>query len=47
MYKITYDYEDEHNIQEIFEGDWHELQNYIRGMRQDGCYNIDASFIEA
>lgn len=45
MYEITYDYEDERNLQETFKGDWFELQSYIREMRKDGCYNIDASCI--
>lgn len=46
MYELIYDYEDERNIHEIFEGDWTELQAYIKRMRETGCYNIDATAIE-
>lgn len=45
MYEIIYDYEDERNIVEMFEGDWGELQKYIKTMRETGCYNIDATAI--
>ena len=44
-YEITYDYEDEHNITETFEGSWLELQDYLKRMREIGCYNIDANSI--
>ena len=46
MYELIYDYEDEHNIHETLEGDWMELQDYIKRMRENGCYNIDATAIE-
>lgn len=46
MYEIVYDYEDEHNLVEIFEGSWHELQDYIKQMRRDGCYNIVATDVK-
>lgn len=46
MYEITYDYEDERSIREPFEGDWFELQSYIKEMRKSGCYNIDAASLE-
>lgn len=45
-YEIIYDYEDEKNIRETFEGTWEELQSYIRQMRDTGCYNIDANCID-
>lgn len=43
MYEIIYDYEDEKNIRETFEGTWTELQDHIEQMRENGCYNIDAT----
>lgn len=46
MYEIIYDYEDEKNIRETFEGDWMALQEYITKMKENGCYNIDAASIE-
>lgn len=51
LYDIFYDYEDEEGYvwrdnKEEFEGDWHELQNYIKSMRRYGCYNIDAVYRE-
>ena len=51
MYEIIYDYCDEdgyeqHNLTETFEGDWLELQAYIKEMRHEGCYNIDANCID-
>lgn len=45
-YEITYDYEDEHNITETFEGDWTELQEYIKKLRETGCYHIDAASLD-
>ena len=45
MYEIIYDYEDEKNIRETFEGDWTALQEYITKMKENGCYNIDAASI--
>lgn len=42
MYLIIYDYKDERNIRETFYGSWSELQNYIKRMLKNGCYNIDA-----
>lgn len=47
MYEIIYDYEDEHNIIETFEGSWMELQDHLRHMRETGCYNIDANSLDA
>lgn len=46
MYEIIYDYDDERNIVEIFEGSWSELQDYIKKMRETGCYHIDAAAID-
>lgn len=46
MYEIIYDYEDERNIVEQFDGSWTELQEYIKKMRQTGCYHISASSME-
>ena len=46
MYEIIYDYEDEKNIRETFDGDWTALQEYITKMKENGCYNIDAASID-
>jgi len=51
LYDIYYDYEDEggyiwRDNKEEFEGDWHELQDYINSMRRNGCYHIDAVYRE-
>lgn len=51
MYEIIYDYTDEsgyefRNIMETFEGTWTELQDYIKQMKENGCYNIDANSLE-
>lgn len=48
VYEILYDYDDESgetykNNSETFEGTWSDLQDYIKQMRQNGCYNIDAN----
>ena len=50
VYNIIYDYctEDgycEENVQEEFEGNWDELRYYIEQMRDNGCYNIEATFL--
>ena len=48
LYEIIYDYtseegyEETNNVEE-FKGSWTELQDYIKQMRRNGCYNIDAS----
>lgn len=44
-YEIIYDYDDEcgtttTNITEEFIGDWLTLQDYIKTMMSQGCYNI-------
>lgn len=48
-YEIIYDYSDEYgdstNIVEDFDGSWSELQEYLKRMRQNGCYNISATFL--
>ena len=45
-YVIFYDYDNgydtERNIREEFTGTWSALQDYIKKMREQGCYNIDA-----
>jgi hypothetical protein len=50
VYRIVYDYTDEEgyesrDIEEEFEGTWSELQDYIKQMRRNGCYHIDANCI--
>ena len=51
VYEITYDYfsedgyTDERNIRERFEGNWFELQEYIKIMKNNGCYNIYAAYL--
>lgn len=50
-YELFYDYcnEDgyeERNINETFEGSWGELQDHIKQMKKQGCYNITATAIE-
>lgn len=50
-YEIIYDYSDEYgyeycNNKETFCGDWFELQNVIKQMRKNGCYNITAVCVE-
>ena len=49
-YEIIYDYcgEDgncDYNIREEFTGTWEELQQYIKQMKRNGCYNISATDI--
>ena len=48
-YEIIYDYcddyTDERNIVEKFVGSWNELQETIRQMRKNGCFNISAGAI--
>lgn len=47
VYEITYDYSNEYdterNITETFEGTWTELQEYIKQMKRNGCFNIYAA----
>ena len=49
VYEITYDYDSEYdterNITDRFEGTWSELQEEIKRMKRNGCYNIDASHL--
>ena len=33
----------EYSYSEIFDGTWSELQERIKGLREVGCYHIDAS----
>ena len=45
MYEIIYDFEDEKDLRDHFEGTWTELQNHIQAMKEAGCYHIDATDI--
>lgn len=49
-YEIIYDWSGEYdealNITERFDGSYEELQEYIKQMKKNGCYNITASLIE-
>jgi len=36
-----YDTYEEKNLEEIFEGSWDEMQDYLVQMRVNGCYHID------
>lgn len=49
-YEIIYDWcsidgDEERNIVEEFEGSYTELQDHIKSMRANGCYNISATCI--
>ncbi|MBQ3552482.1 MAG: hypothetical protein IJA35_04940 [Clostridia bacterium] len=46
MYEIIYSYDDVLNVRETFHGSWSELQEHIKQMRLDGCYNITANSLE-
>ena len=45
-YSIIYDYDDERNITEEFDGVHTELLDYIKQMRENGCYNISATALD-
>jgi len=49
VYEIVYDYDDgwseSRNNVETFEGSWLDLQDHIKYMRRNGCYNITAESI--
>lgn len=50
IYEIIYDYTseegyEENNNVEQFEGTWTDLQDYLKQMRRNGCYNISANEI--
>lgn len=50
VYEIIYDYTseegyEENNNVEQFEGTWTDLQDYLKQMRRNGCYNISANEI--
>lgn len=48
MYELIYDVDEEtRNIREAYEGNWHDLQIYIKCLREGGCYNIEATCIDA
>lgn len=48
-YEIIYDYSDEWsdsiNLVEYFEGSFSELQEYLKQMRKNDCYNITWSYL--
>lgn len=45
MYIIIYDVDEEtRNIRETYEGNWHDLQIYLKCLRAGGCYNIDVEY---
>ena len=51
MYKIFYDYTDLggyewRNCQDSYDGDFAGLQEIIKNMRLNGCYNIDVTEVE-
>ena len=49
VYSIIYDFDDEWagtgTTEEEFEGTWLELQDYIKQLKKNGCYHIDATCI--
>lgn len=50
MYEIIYDYTDDcgnenRNLTETFTGSWTELQDHIKLMRKNDCYNITVSSV--
>ena len=49
-YEVMYDYDngcdESRNIREEFDGNWTELQNFIKELRESGCYNIDAAAVD-
>lgn len=51
-YKIYYDYSsalmdyEDTDLEEEFEGTHAELLDYIKAMRREGCYNIEAVAME-
>lgn len=50
IYDIVYDYTDDTgaelvNIHEEYTGSWSDLQEYIKLMREHGCYNVEATVI--
>ena len=48
-YEIIYDYCDEWsetcNIVDYFDGSFNELQEYLKSLRKNDCYNITWSYI--
>lgn len=46
-FTIIYDYcsawTDGYNIHEEFEGSWDDLQDFLKVMKANGCYNIDVT----
>lgn len=44
-YQLVYDCDDAINCMDEFDGSWNELQDEIKAMRRQGCYNIQAACI--
>lgn len=46
-FEIVYDYcseyDEAYNIRETFFGTWSDLQDYLKRMKESGCYNIDVA----
>lgn len=45
VYDFCNDYTEERGIVEYFDGSWTELQEYLKQMKRNGCYNIDCNFM--
>lgn len=45
MYDYSTEYDDYYDQKETFRGNWNELQKLIDVMRDDGCYNIEATCV--
>ena len=50
MYEIIFDYTDDYGYEsrnnvEMFTGSWTELQDHIKKMRRNDCYNITATSV--
>lgn len=47
-YEIIYSIDEINaNLSDIFKGTWTELQERIKRMKNNGCYNIEATCIDA
>lgn len=46
MYVLSYNCEDGYDENDIFEGSWLELQDFIKMLRQSGCTNISACALD-
>ena len=45
VYDFCNDYTEERGAVEYFDGPWTELQEYLKQMKRNGCYNIDCNFM--